>query len=387
MKILMLNPSGSAFGYVHPLCDALAAAGHQVTLLTGPIWPRCLAGLPAPRYSWRVAFYRRTWEASRATGWRRRLGRLGRLAEHALGMREVLREAPRHDVVHVQWLPVPPLDLLPLRRLAHRPLVYTVHDLLPHELVPGDEAPGAAQRALWRAIYRTPAALIAHTSCDARALRADFAVDPARIHHLPHGNFAYLRAHRPPPEVPADVLFFGLVGRYKGLDVLLRALPAIRAAIPGVRLRVVGRPHGDLAEERALVRQLGLEGAVELRLGWVEEATIPALFAAARVVALPYRRISQSGVVVAAFTFGRPVVASEVGGLGELLRDAGGGLLVPPEDAPALARALIEVLTDDALAERLGRAGRAWAEARLRWEDVAAATVAIYAGALGEGRG
>lgn len=384
MNVLMVNPSGSAFGYVHPLCDALAAAGHAVTLMTGPIWPRCLAGLPTPRYRHEVAFYRRTWDASRApSGWRRRLGRAARLAEHAAGWARVVAAAPRFDVVHVQWLPVPPLDLAPLALLSRRALVYTVHDLYPHELVAGDRPPGPLDRALWRAVYATPSALIAHTDDTAARLTAELAVAPERVTVLSHGDFSYLRAHAPPsaPPPPTDLLFFGLVGRYKGLDVLLRALPSVRAALPGVGLRVVGRPHGDLAPERALIAELGLADAVDLRLGWVDEAAIPGHFAAARVVVLPYRRISQSGVAVAALTFGRPVVASDVGGVGELVRASGGGLLVAPEDPVALASALVEVLSHDAVAAALGASGRAWADRALAWGPIAARTAEVYAAA------
>ncbi|TNF37727.1 MAG: glycosyltransferase family 1 protein [Deltaproteobacteria bacterium] len=383
MNVLMLNPSGSAFGYVHSLCNALAAQGARVRLLTSPAWERDLTGLQTVAYDWEPAFYRRTFFRSQDAGPMRPLWRGLRLAEHAAGWEAVRRAAREADVVHVQWLPVPELDVAPLHALARRrPIAYTAHNLLPH-----DAAPTLARRALWRAIYAAPHAILAHTNATVRALHERFGVRQERLTRVEHGSFDYLLEHGAPraPAPAPTVLGFGFIGPYKGVDVLLRALPAVRRAVPGARVAIVGRPRGPLAPILRLVTELGLDDAVELRTEHVPEADLGHVFGAAHVVALPYRAIAQSGVAITACTFGKALVASDVGGLGELVREAENGLLVPPGDPEALAEALVRVLTDHALRATFEARSRRHAEGPLAWAPIAERTLAAYARARDAG--
>ena len=372
----MLNPSGSAFGYVHALCNALVARGAPVRLLTSPAWERDLVGLRTVDYAWEPAFYPRTFFRSQTPGPARALWRGLRLAEHAAGWAAVRRALAEADAVHVQWLPVPELDIAPLHAVARaRPLAFTAHNLLPH-----DQPATRLRRALWRGIYAAPHAVFAHTTETARALHERFGVRAERITRIPHGSFDYLLEHPTPAPVPGPptILCFGFIGPYKGVDVLLRALPAVRQAVPDVRLRIIGRPRGPLAPLRRLIAELGLADAVELSPEHVPEAKLGAIFGAASVVALPYREIAQSGVAITACTFGRALVASDVGGLGELVRAADNGLLVPPGDADALAAALVRVLRDDALRAGFEARSRAYAGRALAWDAIAETTLAAY---------
>jgi glycosyltransferase involved in cell wall biosynthesis len=95
------------------------------------------------------------------------------------------------------------------------------------------------------------------------------------------------------------------------------------------------------------------------------------LFGRARVVVTPYRRASQSGVVHLAYTFDRPVVASAVGDIPDVVDDGATGLLVPPDDPAALADALVRLLTDAEEADRMGAAGARWLAREASWERVA----------------
>jgi glycosyltransferase involved in cell wall biosynthesis len=136
------------------------------------------------------------------------------------------------------------------------------------------------------------------------------------------------------------LLFFGLVRPYKGLDVLLRALAAGPA---DVALTVAGEFWGGVEPTRALVAELGLAGRVEVRPGYVPAGEVPALFAAADALVLPYRSGTASQNVDLAHLHGLPVVASRVGTLAEAVIDGVDGLLVPPGDAGALAAALLRL--------------------------------------------
>ncbi|CUU54490.1 Glycosyl transferase 4-like domain-containing protein [Parafrankia irregularis] len=139
------------------------------------------------------------------------------------------------------------------------------------------------------------------------------------------------------PEPSRELLFFGLVRPYKGLDVLLRALAAGPA---DVRLTVAGEFWGGVEATRDLVAELGLGDRVDLRPGYVPARDVPGLFAAADALVLPYRAGTASQNVDLAHLHGLPVVATSVGTLATSVRDGVDGLLVPPDDPTALAAAL-----------------------------------------------
>jgi glycosyltransferase involved in cell wall biosynthesis len=161
------------------------------------------------------------------------------------------------------------------------------------------------------------------------------------------------RAPMPLPQRPA-ALFVGVLERYKAVDVLAEAwrLAALRA--PGAEVHVVGR--GSLRE---VVQRLVAELPEQTR--WTESLSTPAVARAldeATVLVLPSRSEGLGRVVVEAFCRGRGVVASGVGGIPDLVEDGTTGILVPPGDGRAVADALVRVLGDQALAERLGSAAR-----------------------------
>jgi glycosyltransferase involved in cell wall biosynthesis len=156
----------------------------------------------------------------------------------------------------------------------------------------------------------------------------------------------------PIPERPT-ALFVGVLERYKGVDVLADAWRLAAPRLPGAMLHVVGR--GTLREvPERLVAEL------PDRTRWTESLSTPEVSRAldeATVLVLPSRSEGLGRVVVEAFSRGRGVVASRVGGIPDLVADGENGLLVPPEDPEALADAVVRVLSDRELAERLGAKG------------------------------
>jgi glycosyltransferase involved in cell wall biosynthesis len=174
------------------------------------------------------------------------------------------------------------------------------------------------------------------------------------------------------PAGAAVALFFGFVRPYKGLEGLIDALPAVAARVPALQLVVAGefwQPAGAFLSRAAA---LGVAGRLRLDDRYVPNEEVGDYFAAADVVVMPYRSATQSGVVTLAAEFGRPVVATRVGGLPEAVEHGVGGLLVPPGDVPALAEALAAVLSDAALRERLSAGSRAGIS-RFDWSQLVAA--------------
>lgn len=137
------------------------------------------------------------------------------------------------------------------------------------------------------------------------------------------------------------LLFFGLVRKYKGLDVLLAAMAKARARVD-CRLIVAGEFYDPVEKYRALIDDYNIRDRVTLEDRYVPNEEVAELFERADALALPYLSATQSGVAQVALANGLPIIASRAGGLQEVVADGVNGLLVPPGDSDALARAIVD---------------------------------------------
>ena len=143
------------------------------------------------------------------------------------------------------------------------------------------------------------------------------------------------------------ILFFGFVRRYKGLHVLLDSMPAVRDALPDVRLLVAGEFYDDEKPYQEKVESLDLHNQVKLVNQYIPKDEVADYFAAADVVVQPYLSATQSGVAQVAYQFEVPIITTDVGGLAEIVPHEEAGLIVPPDDAAALASAIVRYFADD----------------------------------------
>jgi glycosyltransferase involved in cell wall biosynthesis len=384
LTVLMLDPSGSVPFVVHPCSNSLAELGCEVDVYTGANWERSIGDLQPRLYRLHVVFYRRTqFRAYQAAS---RLARafwqVARFLGHVQTMLRILPRARASDVVHVQFCSVPAVDWLWLHFVSARAtVVYSVHDPMPLR-----RHWKWVARAARRLLYRGAHLLIAHSAHSAQTLQREFGIEPERIVTLPLGSLEHLRGLVPSgAERPATpiVLFLGQISARKGLETLLRAAARLRDSGVDFRLRVVGFPRMDMEPCHQLVEALGIADRVEMHLGWFPEREIARHLHEAWVVALPYRTINQSAVATAACTMGRAVVATDVGGLGEVIRAAENGLVVPPEDHVALADGLRQILTAPELRRRYERNALHYAETELSWHTIGREMLAAYRAARG----
>ena len=162
-----------------------------------------------------------------------------------------------------------------------------------------------------------------------------------------------------PPPLPAEpgILYVGQLIRGKGVDLLLRALHALRAMRCTFQATIIGSGNAEL-RLKALCQKLGLGDQVRFG-GWVPHDEIGRCYAEARVLAVPSRWPEPFGMVgLEAMRYGRPVVGFDVGGIPDWLEHETTGLLVREQDVDALARSLARVLTEDGLAAKLGANAR-----------------------------
>jgi glycosyltransferase involved in cell wall biosynthesis len=242
---------------------------------------------------------------------------------------------------------------VPVGWLAGVPAVVRTRNNLGHWLTP-------LHRFLGRLLNRLTTATIANCEAARLALLQAERPPPESVVVLENG-VDLRRFDRVPPLAPgaSGLQRVGAVAnlrRVKGLDVLLEAAARLTGDHPGVTFAIAG--EGD--ERASLQRQgaaLGLEGVFEL-CGSVAEADIPAFLASIDVAVLPSRAEGMSNAVLEYMAAGRAIVATDVGGNGRLLQHGVHGLLVPPDDPAALARAIGALLADPELAGRLGTAAR-----------------------------
>ena len=365
----MLDPPSWTLPYDHALSAALARRGHTVHLLASPF---VHGPSPSPDGYVREDIYLK--QSSRLLMGRKRtrahtvLKGLEYPPSALLATRRIAALAP--DVVHVQWLGFPRFDRFWLRRVADdRPTVLTAHEVLPPRT--------ADQVDAWLDVFATVDRVVVHSAGSGERL-AELGVDPAKIAEIPHPAFESPNGTPIAAPTGSTLLFFGLIRQYKGLDVLIRALPEVVGAVPEARLVVAGDPLEPVEPLRDLAASLGVADRIEWQLGYVPGDRIPALMASATVVVLPYRRIEASGVLADAVGHGRPAVVSDVGAIGEVVRRFDAGEAVPPEDPAALAAACVRLLGDEA---RLAAAfaGVEAARRALTWDAAAEAHERLYA--------
>jgi glycosyltransferase involved in cell wall biosynthesis len=177
------------------------------------------------------------------------------------------------------------------------------------------------------------------------------------------------------PDSARTILFFGAIRDNKGLDVLMRAMPRILERVPAAKLVVAGEPVGDYRKYTRLIQELEIEEAVHESLGYVDNAEVADYFHSADIAVLPYREITQSGVLQVAFACETPVVASDLPGFRETIQEGETGLLVPPDDPAALADACSDLLLDPERAVRMGTMARRLSERLYSWDAIARKTM------------
>jgi glycosyltransferase involved in cell wall biosynthesis len=382
MTTVVVDASCFSLPYDYSLCDALGNEGCRVFLVRSEFlageWIRRARGFEAWNHFYRLS------HGKKRRGIFAPLWRIVKAAEHLVDMREFvprMREL-RPDIIHFQWLPVPLMDGLYLRDLSRvAPLVLTVHNAKPH----GSLMQRTFQDCRRTAILRYFQAIIVHSQFTKQQIVAKNWAPADRVHVIPHGVLDYYlslngssQTEQPPP-FHQTVMFFGNIEAYKGLDVLIRAFALLPEDLRArTQLLVAGSPNTDVVSLQKLARDLGIERCMVWKLGYIREEEVPQLFRSATIVALPYRAIDQSGVLMTAMAFGKAIVASRTGGFPEVITDRVNGILVTPGVVLELAAALQELLTNPARREAMERATSELARTELSWASSAKKTVALY---------
>ena len=397
MRIYLCEASGKGgmIQYDYHLCRALQRIGIETTLVTSKVYE--LEDLP---HEFRVVKLLNLWDP--------RSGKsnhplLRRIQRGARGLQYVwawfrlvlcLRK-DRPDVVLFGEIRFPfELYFLRILHLMNLKLADIVHDVQPFDTrQESDNLLEVSQRHLrqYNLIYSTFDALFVHDRSNCDLFMNTYQIPSKFVHEIRHGNNEIILETpqvRTPNELQNDlgigpsqptVLFFGTITKYKGLEDLIEAFPTVYEAT-GAQLIVAGFPAKDVDVEKLklLATQNGMMDHTSWWLDYIPNSLVASLLAISSIVVLPYRAITQSGVLQIAFSCGKPVVATRTGGLPNVIEEGKSGLLTPPEDPPALAEAIIKLLKDPDALQQMGLYAKNVAETRYGWINIAENIKAVF---------
>jgi glycosyltransferase involved in cell wall biosynthesis len=403
MRITVVEPvgKGGMIHYAWQLCSAMTRAGADVTLITD-------SGYELDRLPHVFALDKRLrlWDskkaespAPRAVRTLRRAGRAAKYYREWLRLVAHLRKS-RPDVAQFGDLRFA-ADLLPLQALRRSGihLADICHNVRPFAV--GGSSGGTfrqspLQRRAYQRIYERFSSVFVHFDRNRREFESTFGLAD-RTTTIVHGNeeiFSLLRdpgihaeSIRRELSIPAKaqvVLLFGTLSPYKRLDLLIDAFARLRSSMPDAHLLLAGHPVGiSPSDIERMGMTAGLGGAFSLVPRYVDSGAVAAWMELASVVVFPYDIVFQSGAVHVPLTFGRPVIATSVGAMQDVIEDGRTGLLVPPDDAVALAAALGRMLSDRGEAEGLGRRAAEVQRTQFSWDRVASVILERYERAIG----
>lgn len=381
ISVFYVDPVGGHRGmhyYDFELCPALRAVGIDVTLLTcdetRDITSPALLPIEYPF----EGIYGNDSKIVRGLRYLRGLLKI----DVALSQRHI-------PLLHLHYSHFPPLDYLFIKwmHLKGRRIIFTAHDVIPFDAKSSD--------LIWfRRLYNTVDFIITHAKNNRDTLLKIYQVDAAKVHVVPMGPYLRFAQEQIMPTEQARqhlgldvgtfvILFFGQIKKVKGLSYLIRAFQQVVEQFPDAHLVIVGPEWKDsFVSYAALIDELDLTDKVLTRVEYIPDEEVGYYFSSANVVALPYTEAYQSAVLYMAYSFGKPVIASAVGGLTEVVKDGMTGILVPPKDIEKLANALAALLKNPHKAQAMGEQGHVLVKNEFGWGSIAQKTAAIYADAL-----
>jgi N-acetyl-alpha-D-glucosaminyl L-malate synthase BshA len=295
------------------------------------------------------------------------------------------------DVIHAHWaVPMGFVSSI-VKLVTDKPLVITTHG---RDVYVDPEA-GAIVPELWYvrpflrfALRRANRVISVSQDCRRHAIAAGAPSDRIRVIYngvdakrfSPRKSNKHIRQVLGVSDSAQLVLFVGSLRRYKGVDVLIRAMSRVVESEPSAVAVIIG--NGPQKEKLIALRDLlGLQKAV-IFAGLVPNSEIVSYQNECDVFLLPSRRESFGIAAVEAMACAKPVIGTKVGGLKEVIEGGRTGVLVEPGNYLQLARAIIQVLEDKSYARRLGENGRRKVEAEFDWKKIARRTLSLYSEVL-----
>ena len=295
----------------------------------------------------------------------------------------------KYDVVHFQFFRRRRIESLyfVMLKLMGIKLAHTVHDISPLNESKLDHLFNLL-------VYKTSDILFVHSNSNKKSLAQHMKLDEEKIKVMPHGDFdnyipdkilskSEVRKIFGLSEEQNVILFFGAIKEYKGLDILSNSLPLASLKINNLAVLIAGEA-GD-AEARKIVlkckdilSKLPREVKVVFHDKFIPVTEVAKYFIASDIVVLPYRRVTHSGIPHLAYTFGRAVIATNVGDFKEMIEEGKSGFVLSSNTHENLSEKIIQAFSDKPKLEEMGKYARIFRASKHSWKDSADSLIPVY---------
>jgi len=272
-------------------------------------------------------------------------------------------------------------------RLRRKPVIITVHNILPHEKT-------TANKIVSKLLFKLCDHFIVHSLSNKRQLKKCYSIPDKKISVIPHGPldvFNYGNKNRKTvrdefgfkPEEKV-ILLFGAIRPYKGIDTALTAFNEVIRRVPDARLFIAGKLWEGWERYEQIILDLNLSACIKKHLRYIPAEDVWKFYTASDLVILPYRHFdSQSGAGAAALAFQKPIIVTDTGGLPELVVDR--YYVVPPNDPGSLAEKIISCINEPSRLSRMSDESEKIAQ-EISWHSIALKTLSVYENVMHEKR-
>ena len=263
-------------------------------------------------------------------------------------------------------------------------LIVTAHNVLPHEKSKIDYF-------LNSIIYKNANAIIAHSKLIRDKLVKNFTIDPGKIHIIPHGNFDIYLPDKKLTIADARLrlsltlhdnvmLYFGFIRPYKGIDLLLKAFEKSAEKDSKLKLIIAGSAHniGLQNSIESAIDNSRFKDRIIHHLKYIPNEDIAKYFIAADLLVLPYKNIDHSGIIHLAYSFGKAVLATNVGDFNEVIVNEKSGKILKGQSYTELSEAITEMFKDKNKLFKMGNYAKILSETKYSWNDIAKQTIQLY---------
>ncbi len=276
------------------------------------------------------------------------------------------------DIIHAQEAPMTDM-VLALIYLYKIPYILTIHDHVQHS---GHDSKIKLRKILcFNYLRKHCSAAIVHGTKIKDEIEKIYPFISGRVFSILHGPLGLeVKENDNTTWKRGQLLFFGRVEEYKGLHYLILAIDKLADSQLDLTVIIAGRGN-DLEQQRVRIENNPIW---EIREGYASPEEVKDLMLSSNIIVMPYIDATQSGVAAMAIGYGRPVIATNVGSIPELVIDGYNGLLIPPKDIDALADAIKKLCMDDELCSRMASNSHELSTGKLSWDVISEKTVAVY---------
>jgi D-inositol-3-phosphate glycosyltransferase len=392
-KIMMIEPlgDGGIAHYSFNLLNALIKRGEQTQLFTAKNYEfenDKLTTFEVSNKMFRIVSYlikKNSW-IDKETRVPSIVRRIVKLIEYPINVVELLLEKifKQIDIVHFQSVNLIELIAVIGSRIIGARVVFTIHNVMPRH-----QKLYFYHKFLYRIMYSLCNEIIIHSEKGKEEIIDFYKVSHQKINVIHHGDYKFFIPEKQVSKAEAKstlgiaeksktILFFGAIRENKGLKNILLALPFIKKRIPDLKLMIVGEPLENYNSYKEIIIEQKIQNEVFEKLDYVPNDDVALYFFAADIVVLPYNEITQSGILQIAYAFGKPVVATDLGGFREAIEDDQNGYLVPLDDVKKLGERCVEILIDKDKLHRMGEYSRFLSDTKYSWDSIADKTIEVY---------